>query len=539
MSATREPKNDQAQRQPKDVESHGQTSVSTLPDDKVTLRDFWDNRRVLSFCMLIFMLPVNFGYEINMLGNVLASDAFLNRFGHTVNGVRVIPASDQQILNAAATVGIFTSAFATGILSDVLGRKRVISMAALICTAGVLTQYFAETIPVLFGGKVVGAFGFGLGHSLGPVYVAELAPVRLRGVCLALVNTMIVIGQWLSSVAVYAASATYAGDAQWRIPVVTQLIFPAILLVGSLAVLPESPSWLILRDRPEEAAAAFRKFNGPGFDVNNAMALMTLAVIKEKELQSSGSGGWVECFRGPNGRRALIICMVYIAQQFIGVNFIAGYLAYYFKLAGVDNALGIAQAAYAIQLVGNMCSWPLIDWLGRRPLVVGGMFVMTAGLLLIGGISTINNAPSLKATVAFMTVWGFLYQATLGAVAYAIGGETPSPSHRQKTYSINIMSATAVSCAVLQLMPYLINPDQANLGGRICFVFFAPSVPMCLYLYFCLPEMKGRTYVELEEMFQNKVPARAFGSYVCHGAMELSGAVRDAKRSEVEAAKVE
>ncbi len=98
------------------------------------------------------------------------------------------------------------------------------------------------------------------------------------------------------------------------------------------------------------------------------------------------------------------------------------------------------------------------------------------------------------------------------------------------------MSATAVSCAVLQIMPYLINTDKANLGGKICFVFFGPSVPMCVYLYFCLPEMKGRNYVELEEMFQNRVPARKFRGYVCQSAYDLTEAV---KESEVKGAQVE
>ncbi|KAI1504748.1 general substrate transporter [Biscogniauxia marginata] len=511
-------------------------SAITVPEDSnITWRDFYDNKRVLSFCLLIFMLPVNFGYESSTLGNLLAVDAFLQRFGtKTAAGELVITARDQQILNAATTIGIFVSAFATGLLSDLLGRKRVIVTACFICLAGILTQYFSSTIPHLFGGKVLGAFGFGLGHSLGPVYVAELAPVKLRGVCLALVNTMIVIGQWLSSLAVYSASISYNNDLQWRIPVITQLIPPTILLAGSL-ILPESPSWLILKDRRDEAAKAFRRFNGAKFDVNTAMAVMTAAVMKEQEIaRQNKSSSWMDCFRGSNGRRTLIICMVYIAQQFIGVNFVAGYLTYYFKLAGVQNALGIAQAAFAIQIFGNICSWPLIDRLGRRPMIVGGMITMTAGLLLIGGIGTLNTPASLKATVAFMTIWGLLYQATIGAVAYAVGGETPSPAHRQKTYSINIMSATAVSCAVLQAMPYLINPDQANLGGKICFVFFAPSVPMCVYLYFCLPEMKGRNYVELEEMFQNRVPARKFKGYVCHGANELTKTVAETKGVEVE-----
>jgi MFS transporter, SP family, general alpha glucoside:H+ symporter len=85
---------------------------------------------------------------------------------------------------------------------------------------------------------------------------------------------------------------------------------------------------------------------------------------------------------------------------------------------------------------------------------------------------------------------------------------------RQKTYSINIMTSTAISCLVTQVMPYLLNTDQANLGGKISFVFFATSLPMCVYLYFCLPELKGRNYAEVQEMFENKVPARQFKNYV-------------------------
>jgi MFS transporter, SP family, general alpha glucoside:H+ symporter len=83
-------------------------------------------------------------------------------------------------------------------------------------------------------------------------------------------------------------------------------------------------------------------------------------------------------------------------------------------------------------------------------------------------------------------------------------------------------------------MPYLINTDKANLGGKICFVFFAPSFFMCIFLYLYLPESKGRNYAELEEMFQAKVPAREFKNYVCQTANELSQAVQNAKGTELE-----
>ncbi|KAF7186976.1 Major facilitator-type transporter ecdC [Pseudocercospora fuligena] len=489
---------------------------------KPTWKDLIDNRRVLAWCLVIYILPINFGFEINVTGNLIAVPAFLDRFGvETADGSLEIKATDQQLLNAATTVGLFVSAFATGFLSDKLGRRNVVLAACVISIAGIFVQAWSTSIAMLFGGKIISTFGYGLGHSLGPVYVAELAPPILRGTMLSLVNTMIVIGQWTCSLGVYAASFR-KGDSAWRVPLLVQLIPPAVLFIIALPFLPESPSLLIMRGKREAAAKALRIFNGPRYNVEEAITTLELTIQHEHELLEQKSS-YLDCFTSPNGRRTLIICMVYIAQQFIGVNFIAGYLAYYFQLAGVDNALGIAQAAYAIQLFGNICSWPLIDRFGRRPLIVHATILMTALLLVIGGISTPKQTPaSLKATVALMTIWGFLYQASLGPAAYSVGGETASPRVRQKTYSINIMTATAVSCLVLQVMPYLLNKDEANLGGKICFVFFAPSVLMCVYLYYCFPEMKGRNYLELEEMFQERLPARKFKDYVCAANIELA-----------------
>ncbi|KAM0278793.1 hypothetical protein ACHAQH_004984 [Verticillium albo-atrum] len=491
--------------------------------EKLTWADLWANRRVLGFCLLIYLLPINFGYEVATIGKLLAVVPFAEHFGHEVNGIYIISAQNQQILNAAGTIGLFVSAFFTGIISDYMGRKRTIIIACVICSGGVILQYFSTSIMMLFGGKVVATLGFGLGHSLGPVLVAELAPVKMRG------NTMIVIGQWLNSVAVLG-SKHYDNDMAWRIPLITQII-PPVLLLFALTIIPESPTWLIIHGRRDEAAKSFRRFNGPSFDVDAAMAVATIAMEKEKAAKKEQEGSsWIECFRGTNGRRTLIIVMVYLSQQTIGVNFISGYLTYYFRLAGVNDPLAIGQAAYAIQLFGNMCSWPLVDRLGRRPMIVGGVFTMTALLLVIGGISTIGSPSALNATVAFMCIWGFLYHATLGAVAYTVGGETASVQLRQKTYSINIMCSTAASCVVFQVMPYLLNTDQANLGGKICFIFFGLSLPMCAFLYFYMPELKGRNYAEIQEMFNNKVPAREFKTHVCE--VSFAGVVDEKKLRE-------
>lgn len=162
---------------------------------------------------------------------------------------------------------------------------------------------------------------------------------------------------------------------------------------------------------------------------------------------------------------------------------------------------------------------------------------MTALLLVIGGLGVPkSNQSALTAMVALMALWGFIvsqvkakptlrfispssltisaqFQLSIGAVGYAVGGETASPRLRQKTYSINVMSNTAAACLVTQLMPFLINPSNANLGGKVAFVFFGPSLLCSIYLYFCFPEMKGRSYLELENMFQKRLPTREFKNY--------------------------
>ncbi|KAF9875391.1 maltose permease [Colletotrichum karsti] len=473
------------------------------------------NKRVLAWCLLIFILPINFGYEIALVGNILAIPAFLDRFGvTTTTGVKEITTHDQQVLNAATTVGVFLAAYTTGFISDIIGRRLVVLLGCVFCIAGILVQGFSNSIMMLFGGKLISTVGFGLGHTLGPVYVAEIAPDSLRGVCLILINTMIVLGQWSCALIGYAGSFI-SSDWGWRIPVFTQLVPPVLLIVLGGILLPESPSWLLMKGRRDEAAKSLRRFNGPKHDVEETLAIMESTLEKEQELNHKGAS-YLECFKGPNLRRTTIVVVVLLAQQLAGSNFVASYLPYYFTIAGVGNPIGIAQVCYSIQLVGNICSWFLIERTGRRPLIVGGIISMSALLLLIGGLSVVEgNQRVLQAVVAFMALWGFLYQLSIGAVAFAVGGETPSPRLRQKTYSITVMSNTAAGCLVTQLIPYLINPSNANLGGKVAFVFFAPSLICSVYLYFCFPEMKGRSYLELEDMFQKGVPARQFKSYKC------------------------
>lgn len=122
---------------------------------------------------------------------------------------------------------------------------------------------------------------------------------------------MIVIGQWLNSLIIYACSDR-SDDMAWRILVITQIVPPCSLLMG-LVFLPESCPWLLVRGRIDDANKPYLLFNDKGLDADIAMEVSQLAVRSENEAMSEG-GSWLQCFRGTDGHHTLIVCVVYIAR---------------------------------------------------------------------------------------------------------------------------------------------------------------------------------------------------------------------------------
>ncbi|KAF2027100.1 MFS general substrate transporter [Setomelanomma holmii] len=155
----------------------------------------------------------------------------------TASGAIEITAHDQQVLNASPTVGVFVAAFSAGFISDKIGWRKVVLAGCLLCIAGIFVQGFNNSIMMFSGGKLISTFGYGLGHALAPVYVAEIVPDHLRGICLTLVNTMIVVGRWSCALVGYGGSLI-GSDLGWRIPILTQLVPPTLMLILRFPLLP-------------------------------------------------------------------------------------------------------------------------------------------------------------------------------------------------------------------------------------------------------------------------------------------------------------
>lgn len=208
--------------------------------------------------------------------------------------------------------------------------------------------------------------------------------------------------------------------------------------------------------------------------------------------------------------------------------FVSLYSTYYAQLAGYSTStsfrLFITQQVLSI--AGNIMSWFLIDRLGRRTLTVYGTLGLSLVLWTLGGLAVGGTHAELKSTVAMILLYTWLYSATLGATAYTYLTEVATSRLRARTVSLGIAVQSCFGVMWSFVLPYLFNPDKANLGGKVGFIFAGLAMPCAVLLWLYQPETKGRSYAALDELFVMKVDARRFAAYKTRSELEGEGSRR-------------
>lgn len=191
-------------------------------------------------------------------------------------------------------------------------------------------------------------------------------------------------------------------------------------------------------------------------------------------------------------------------------------------------------------MLGEITSWFLIDRVGHRNLTFYGMAILTMTLMVTGGLAVVSTPAATKGTVALLQVYCYFYNATIGATGFALLTEIATSRLRAKTAAMGLSLQNCIYVSIqtrlvsfgspgirkqptdsfsLQTMwafviPFLFNPDQANLGAKVTFIFGGLSILSTIYFWFFQPEVAGRSYEELDEMFMKRVPAREFKTFI-------------------------
>lgn len=476
-------------------------------------------RKGVMFCVLITLSIIMRMYDIGIVNSFFALPAFRNRYGFPVPGNpaagKQIPAPWQVALGIASLVGQVIGAMLVTWPMEWYGRRK--TLAACLCMTAALTfmQVFAPSIQVLTASEYLSGVVWGSYQVLIPTYSAELLPTVLRPYLAAYIAVNYDIGQFI------IAGVTKGFDnwtSQWgyRIPFALQWIWPIIVL-PILLFTPESPWWLIRQDRIEEADKALRRLSSPDpkIDVARTLAMIQKTDLYERKVQE-GTSLW-DCFKGASLRRTEIVIMIFFVQDFAQSPVSP---TYFFEQLGLstDQAFDMSLGMTSVQLVCALCTAFMLRFYGRRSIFTLGITALCALQLIVGCLDLAPNYTTNHSfawgQISLLIIGTAIYNLSIGPICYSILTEVPSIKLRSKTVGVAI--AVDALCGIVTgiVLPYLINPGEANARGKTDFLWGGISVISVLWCFFRLPETKHRTFEELDYMFENKVPTRRFKGYV-------------------------
>ncbi|KAF1836537.1 sugar transporter [Decorospora gaudefroyi] len=510
-------------------------------EDSMTLREgIRLYPKAITWSVLLSLTLIMEGFSTILVPNLFAMGPFRRQFGDLqLNGEYEISADWQSGFVNGGLAGQILGLFATGTLAERIGYRYTLMVGLATMSLFVFVPFFATSKIMLLVGQCLLGVPWGVFQCICTVYAADVCPAALRAFLTTYVNACWVLGQLIASIVLRGMigdSTTWS----YRIPFALQWVFPLPIVVAVFFA-PESPWWLIRQNRFSDAKNALRRLrtqpktqSDTTFDnkLNGAMEIMIQTNEKEQQMQSGTS--YKDCFKGVDRRRTEITCMVWIAQTLCGGTFM-GFSTYFYEQAGLSssNAFTLSLGQFALGLFGVILSWVLMAYFGRRTLYLWGQALTFLFVALIGVLGCIppNNSSTAAispeigwAIAALLLVFTLVYDATLGPICYSLVSEMPSTRLRSKTIVLarNCYNVSGIVTNVIT--PRMLNPTAWGWGAKAGFFWAGTSVLGIAWSWYRLPEPRGRSFAELDELFERRVPARKFsGTELGRGSDEGEG----------------
>ncbi|KAF9772454.1 hypothetical protein IL306_009839 [Fusarium sp. DS 682] len=450
-------------------------------------------------------------YCVFLIGNFIALDAFANRYGifSESKGKMVIETKWQSALQCGGPIGALIGVTIAGPITSRIGYRWATISGLMLLNAFIFIFYFADSLAVMLVAQLLEGIPWGIFIANSPAYCSEIVPLQLRAPATQMLQMFWAIGAIIVGAVAFRYNDIPTQKA-FRVPIALQWMFPTPLAI-LIFLSPESPWWLVRKGRLEEAAKSIRRL-GRSSQVDNAqesIAMMKRTIDLEKTVKDPS---FIELFQGTDLYRTLIVCCVYAAQNLTG-NLIANQAVYFFEQAGMPNKTAFAMGLItsALQTVFVMLSWILTSYFGRRSIYLWGSLGNTVLLVALGIAATVGDVKSTinsNTQAALGLIVSVLFTLGPAPASWVIIGETSAIRLRPLTTGVGRGCYYLVNIPCIFLSSWMLNPTGANLGGK-CGYVWAGTGAFCLFMaYIWLPEMKNRSYREIDILFKRKVPAR-------------------------------
>lgn len=457
----------------------------------------------INFKYVIFLCIVGaiggflFGYDTAVISGTIQQVTELYQLNNIETGWYV----------GCALIGSIIGVSFAGIISDKLGRRVSLWVAAFLFASSALGCMLSPNFQMLVLCRILGGMGIGVASIVSPLYISEVSPSRYRGTLVTMYQLAITVGivaSYIVNARVLHWSQTAIFDSEWISFVLKEQpwrgmlgmqVIPSMLFFTVLFLIPESPRWQIAHEKIEKAACTLKKLMGEK-EANQQLEETRLMLAE----QSGKKTNWRILFK-PGYRIALLIgiCLA-ILGQFMGVNAIFYYGPIIFNEAGMgaQDSLDFQIIVGLVNVFSTILGMFLVDRIGRKKLVyigVSGMFVM---LIAIGLFFNMQINDPVILLVMIMT-YIFFSAISISVVIWVLLSEMYPVKVRGIAMSIAGFSLWIGTYLIGQLTPILLN----GVGPSYTFWIFAVMcIPYVAITYFLVPETTGKSLEEIEKMWE-------------------------------------
>lgn len=385
---------------------------------------------------------------------------------------------------SSVVLGFMIGAFSGQFINNSLGRKKsMIITGLLVFLAGIFTAFpYNFTMFILF--RIIGGIGVGLGSATAPVYIGEISAQKIRGKILGFYQMMIAFGI-LSVYLVNALVVTWTTDLEWGTNYSWRYMLGAMTIPGLLFMilaffLPESPRWLINKNREEEANDVLKYVNGKDYD-----STAEISKIKSSFLRNNKSAKGESLFSNKYRRVSLIILSMALLANLCGINAVL----YYGNVLLENIGIASAQSAYYQQVIIGIAFFIAAVWAvynvekyGRRKLLIIGSFVCFVSITLLGILIWMGVTSILM--LALMIIYILFFGGTIGPILWIIIPELAPNLVRDRLMSWATFLIWTGSFIVSQTFPMLTESVVLNDLFNGSFPFFLYGI--CCLLWFLL-----------------------------------------------------
>ncbi len=449
---------------------------------------------VFAISMVSAMGGLLFGYDWVVIGG---AKPFYERFFDIAN----IP-SLQAWAMSSALIGCIIGAVSSGLISDKYGRKKPLLLAAALFTISALGTGLVSRFDIFIVYRMLGGIGIGLASALSPMYIAEVAPAKMRGGFVSLNQFTIVIGILAAQIinmliaedVPLGASdefirSSWNGQMGWRWMFLAEVI-PAFSFFVLIFFVPESPRWLIKSGKKEKALPTLVKIGGKTYAHNEIVEI-------EATLKDASSKVDLRILLKPKYRKVLVLgVFLAVFQQWCGINTVFNYADEIFTTAGygVSDMLFNIVITGTVNLVFTLVAMFTVDKWGRKKLMLFGAAGLAVTYLLLG--SAFYFQLKGVAVLSLVVIAIAVYAISLAPITWVILSEI-FPNRIRGAAMALATFALWVACFILTFTFPLLNEALGASGtfwvyATICLLGF-------VFVLLKLPETKGKSLEEIEK----------------------------------------